>query len=479
MSPPQRDKYALTRNPVRAVRKSIVAKRRNLILPPGPVGRPVTGVLREFKRDPFEYLRGCAAEYGDIFRLPTPALDMVVVNTPDLVRYIMSDVEKYTMIGHYAPIAHRVIGRTIPLLEGDPLRQRRKLITPMFKHSSLAELADDIVDEFATRIDRWGDWADSGETVDLQHEIAWLTMPAFMRAMFGISPSDEEIRQLDHDLRMLLGSFAAAVFLSPIPKMVPLPGRDTLPAAWWRITRWIEEQIERRLTQPIDRVDMLQVLLDARNEDGSPLSRKDLVAELAILIAGGYETVVASVSWTLALLADNAGARDQLIAEVDELQGNRPGYGDLKSLEWVKACFDEGQRMQGHPFHPRIALHDDVIDGHFIARGTIIGVSVYALHRDERWWPAPDRFDPKRFTDRAVVAARPVNAFIPFGTGPHRCIGSQLGYMNAQFILTLFFQRYRMKTAPGWQPKHASTFSTTLQGGLPVTLERVSVSHPA
>jgi hypothetical protein len=53
--------------------------------------------------------------------------------------------------------------------------------------------------------------------------------------------------------------------------------------------------------------------------------------------------------------------------------------------------------------------------------------------------------------------------FIPFGVGPHRCIGSQLGYLNAQFILTLFFQRYRMRTLPGWTPKHASTFSTTLE----------------
>jgi cytochrome P450 len=77
-----------------------------------------------------------------------------------------------------------------------------------------------------------------------------------------------------------------------------------------------------------------------------------------------------------------------------------------------------------------------------------------------------------------VVSARPVNAFIPFGVGPHRCIGSQLGYLNAQFILTLFFQRYRMRTRPGWTPKHASTFSTTLEGGLPVLLDRVGTKVP-
>jgi cytochrome P450 len=98
-------------------------------------------------------------------------------------------------------------------------------------------------------------------------------MPAFMRAMFGISPSDERIGQLDHDL----------------------------------------------------------------------------IAELAILIAGGYETVVASVSWTLALLATNPEALQRLIDEVDTLEGAAPQYADLNRLTWVKACFDEGQRLQGHP----------------------------------------------------------------------------------------------------------------------------------
>jgi len=154
---------------------------------------------------------------------------------------------------------------------------------------------------------------------------------------------------------MLLSTFAAAVFLTPAPKNVPFRCRATLPAAWRRLSRWIDEQIENRLANPIEHVDMLQVLLD---------SRRDLIAELAILIAGGYETVVASVSWTLALLGTNPEALQRLIDEVDTLGGAAPQYADLNRLAWVKACFDEGQRLQGHPFHPRIALQDDVIDGY-------------------------------------------------------------------------------------------------------------------
>lgn len=467
------DPLWVTRKPINAVRNRFKTRRTQAQLPPGPKGRPFIGVLREFNADPFTYLRDCAEEYGDVFRVPLPLLNVVAVNNPDHVGHIMANTTgAYSMIGPYQKAAHLVLGRTIPILEGEPFKERRKLLTPMFRHSALSDLASTIVEEFTHRIDAWDQWADTGRTVDLQHEIAWVTMPAFMRAMFGVTPSDEEISQLDSDLRMILKTFAAAIFLCPPPNPVPLPGIDSLPAAWRRIRKYILGQIQQRRAHPIEGSDLLQVLLDARYEDGTRISDKDLIAELAILIAGGYETVVSSVSWTLALLAENPDAAQQLITEVDHLGGAAPTYEDLGDLSWVKACFDEAQRLQGHPFHPRIALRDDEIGGYFIPRGTIVGVSMYALHRDARWWPEPEKYDPSRFTSKAVAAGRPPLAFIPFGAGQHRCIGSQLGYMNAQFILALIHQRYRIHTAPGWTPKHASTFSTTIEGGLPVTLTR-------
>jgi cytochrome P450 len=211
--------------------------------------------------------------------------------------------------------------------------------------------------------------------------------------------------------------------------------------------------------------------MSARYEDGTPISRKDLATELIILLAGGYETVVASLSWTLALLSGNPGPRQLLVDEVNELRYRTLGFDDLERLSWTKACFDEGQRLQGHPFHPRFAMVDDVIGGYRIPRGTLVGVSMHSLHRDPRWWGSePDAYDPNRFYDKDIVAARPNLAFIPFGAGPHRCIGSALAYMNAQFLLALIYQRYELHTPPGWTPRHASTFSVTLRGGLPVTL---------
>ncbi|WP_228785977.1 cytochrome P450 [Nocardia terpenica] len=438
---------------------------------PGPTGRPLIGLLPEFRRDPFESVRVWAREHGDVFHVPLPLWNLVMINHPDLVTEVMNNREgRYSMIGPLEKPTAMTIGAGLPMMEGDRFRKRRRMLTPMFGRKHLARIADTIVDEFTRRIERWDRFADTGETVDLQHEIAQVTLPAFLRAMYTTRLDDRRIRQVDEDIRRMMRTMAFGVYLSGPPNPFPI-GSSSLPLTVLRLYRMVDGLIERRLAHPIEGTDLMGLLLDSRYEDGTGLGRRDLRAELIILMGGGYETVVASLSHTLGHLCVNPEPAQRLYGEIDELGGATPTLADLPRLVWAKACFDEGQRLQGHPMNPRIALRDSELGGFRIPRGTLVGTPVYTLHRDERWWAEPDRYDPTRFTDPAH-RARPNNAFIPFGAGPHHCIGSGLAYMNAQFLLTLIFQRYRLETPPGWRPRHASTFSITLDGGLPVTVSR-------
>ncbi|QIS04224.1 cytochrome P450 [Nocardia brasiliensis] len=440
---------------------------------PGPKGRPVVGVLPEFRRDPFESVRGWARTYGDVFHVPLPLWNLVMVNHPDLVNQVMNDRDgRFSMVGPGEQPIARTIGSALPMMEGDRFRRRRRMLTPMFGRRHLARIADTIVDEFVQRIERWDHFADTGTVVDLQHEIAQVTLPAFLRAMYSTKLSDDRLAQVDVDMRLLMRAVAAAALLSNPPNPLPIPGTNNLPMSVYRLSRLVSGLIDDRLAHPSEQTDLLGLLLDSRYDDGTGLSRRDLRAELIALMGGGYETVVASLSHTLAHLCTNPEPAQRLFDEIDELDGATPTLDDLSRLTWAKACFDEGQRLQGHPMNPRLAVRDSEIAGFHIPRGTLVGTPVYTVHRDERWWRAPDSYDPTRFT-ASDHPARPNNAFIPFGAGPHHCIGSGMAYMNAQFLLTLIFQRYRLHTEPGWRPRHASTFSITLDGGLPVRLSRV------
>lgn len=439
---------------------------------PGPAGLPGVGVLPRFTRDPFESVRGWAEEYGDVFHVPVPLWNLVMVNHPDLVDQVMNDRDgHFSMIGPAESIVARTIGASLPMMEGERFRRRRRTLTPMFGRRHLARIAESVADEFVLRLERWKAWADTGRVVDLQHEISQVTLPAFLRAMYSTSVTDEKLAELDRDLRLLMRTVAAGVLLSPPPNPLPM-GSQSLPLAWRRLRRTVEELIDERVANPIDGTDLLGLLLEARYDDGSAISRKDLAMELIVLMAGGYETVVASLSHTLAHLCLNPEPTALLYEEVDALDGAVPTLDDLGRLTWAKACFDEGQRLQGHPMNPRAALSDTDLGGFHIPRGTLVGTPVYTLHRDQRWWTDPDAYDPTRFADREAVMARPNLAFIPFGAGPHHCIGSGMAYMNAQFLIALIFQRYRLEVPRGWRPRHASTFSITLQGGLPVRLSR-------
>ncbi|WP_405136321.1 cytochrome P450 [Nocardia sp. NBC_01388] len=440
---------------------------------PGPTGLPGLGVLREFRRDPFESVRGWAREYGDVFHVPLPLWNLVMVNHPDLVNQVMNDRDgHFSMVGPLEKPLASTIGSMLPIMEGERFRKRRRMLTPMFGRKHLARIADTIVDEFTCRIERWDHYADTGQVVDLQHEIAQVTLPAFLRAMYSTHLSDAELAQIDVDMRLLMRTVAAGVLLANPPSPLPIPGTENLPMAVYRLVRLVNRLVAERSSTPTDDVDLLGLLQASRYDDGTGLNSRDLRVELIGLMGGGYETVVASLSHTLAHLCTNPEPAQRLYAEVDALGNAVPTLDDLSRLTWAKACFDEGQRLQGHPMNPRLAMRDSEIAGFHIPRGTLVGVPVYTLQRDERWWVDPDRYDPTRFTDPSHPP-RPNSAFIPFGAGPHHCIGSGMAYMNAQFLLALIFQRYRLNTPADWKPKHASTFSITLEGGLPVTIRRI------
>ena len=429
-------------------------------------------MLPELKADPFGYLRHLGKLYGDVYRLPMPTYDVVIVNHPDHVRHIMSHRDgEYSLIGPATGAVRKVLGTSMQMMEGEEFRRRRKPLTPMMGRRQLTRIATTVADEFADRLARWDRLAETGEPIDLQHEINGVVIPGFMRAMFSVKLSDAELHRPDVDIRTLMQSASSPLLLGPAPRL--LPGDGNPVQAWFRLRHWLKRRIKQRLADAESYDDLLQVLLDARYEDGTPISRRDVITEAMMLVGGGYETVVAALAWTLALLPQNPRAQQRLYDEVDGLGGAQPGYADLDRLKWAKACFDEGQRLQGLLLQPRFAMIDDIIGGYRIRRGTLIGLAIYALQRDPRWWgPDAESYEPIRFYDKDIVAARPNLAFMPFGAGPHRCFGAAMGYLEAQFLLAQIHQRFRIQTHAGRVPEHDPALPWPVKGGVPAVLTK-------
>jgi cytochrome P450 len=140
----------------------------------------------------------------------------------------------------------------------------------------------------------------------------------------------------------------------------------------------------------------------------------------------------------------------------------------MERLPFVRACFDEAQRLQGGlVFNPKIALADDVIGGYRIPAGATVLNSNITLGRDVRFWGADaDRFRPARWLEDET----PTAAFQNFSRGRRMCLGKRMAYIEATLTIATAYQRYRFTAPPGWRPQHAYQMSVGVKGGVNLEL---------
>ncbi|SHU15646.1 putative cytochrome P450 [Mycobacteroides abscessus subsp. abscessus] len=464
------DPFHSTRHPLQAVR-SLLSDRK----PPrltGPRGLPVVGVWPEYNRSPHEFLLQASKQYGDIFRLPLPFGDVVYVNHPELAKRVLTDEDRFEALPSPLLGFFDRYMALFPAMRREEYHERRRSFMSALSRRSLSRSSDAIVNGLSGGVQRWDSLCGGGEYVNLTPRIAQVTLPMVLRAMIATEFDAPTLAQMDSDLSNLL-SAASLAFLPWTFR--PKSGRALLGSAR-RSYRLFDAVLQERLAHPTsagEHPDMLDVILSERRPGGELLRHHERVSELIIVMTGAYDTIVSSVSWTLAQLILNPDALERLRTETDEvLQGRAATFDDIGALKWTKACFDEAQRLQGGPMHPRFATTDTELAGHSIPKDTIVGVGWYSQHMDPRWWPDPQRYDPTRFFDPQISRARPNEVFLPFSIGVHQCPGMGMAYLQGTLLVANVVQRYDFSLPTGWRPRHDYRGATTIAGGLPVKLSR-------
>jgi cytochrome P450 len=169
------------------------------------------------------------------------------------------------------------------------------------------------------------------------------------------------------------------------------------------------------------------------------------------IFLAGHETTANAMTWAWHLLAQNPEAEGRLHAELDEVLagGRRPEPEDVPALRYTEMVVAETMRLYPPAWAiGRLALEDYEVGGYLIPRGALVIVSQYVVHRDPRFWPDPERFDPERWTPEAK-ADRPQFAYFPFGGGPRRCVGEGFAWTETVLILAALARRWRARPVPG------------------------------
>jgi cytochrome P450 len=206
---------------------------------------------------------------------------------------------------------------------------------------------------------------------------------------------------------------------------------------------------ERRREGTDGRGDLLSMLIEARDEQsGAGMDDRQLRDEVMTLFLAGHETTAMSLAWTFVLLSENPTVRAALAAEVDARLGDAASPDARLAVPYVRMVLEEAMRIYPPAWIvTRSVEQDDEIDGFRVAQGSLVLLSPWVTHRDETLWPNPEAFDPRRFAPDAPE--RPRHAYVPFGGGPHLCIGAPFAMLEAQLVLATVARRYELELVPG------------------------------
>jgi len=219
----------------------------------------------------------------------------------------------------------------------------------------------------------------------------------------------------------------------------------------------------------------LSVLLEARDDAGTAMTDRQLHDEIMTLFLAGHETTANALSWTWYLLAMNPEAVQKLIAEVDSvLAGRNPTIADLPHLRYAEMVLRESMRL----YPPvwvigRRALSGFRLGEFQLRAGSNVLMSQLLMHRDPRYFPEPERFDPERWVPGDPrLAALPRFAYFPFGGGPRVCIGAGFAQMEALLLLVTIVQKFRMELIPGQTIQRLPSVTLRPKHGIYVRLAR-------
>jgi cytochrome P450 len=406
---------------------------------------------------PISFLERAHQKHGDLFTAKFTIGQVVFIAEPALIKDVFTGDPDVLHAGeaNAGPLEPLMGRNSVLLLDGAEHMRQRKLMLPSFHGERMQRYGELIGHIAADEISRWP----VGRPFGMRSRAQAITLEVIMRAVFGIEDAERLARLRDRLGRMLdIGMQRTALASIVLPLMRKTIGRRV----WERFQRLradvdevlYDEIARRRVAEDIaDRDDVLSILLQARDDDGTQMTDVELRDELMTLLVAGHETTATTLAWAFELLLRHPDELAKLQKEVDETGGG----------DYLDAVIKETLRIR--PVVPGVVRKLTApwtLNGYDLPAGVRVAPNIYLTHRNPRVFPEPDRFRPERFLE----SPPDTYSWIPFGGGIRRCLGASFALYELKVVIPAVLRSVRLRAVGPPEPitRRAITFVPARDG---------------
>jgi cytochrome P450 len=435
----------------------------------GLLGLPL---LKFIEKDPLAAASAFHTHYGDVAKLNILFRRIYYFFHPDATRQILVEHDAdFAREQRLLKIFQSMQGRNALTSEGADWARQRRILTPGFSQKRVTgymalmqQAARDCLDrELPNEVGQ-------SSLVDVGELTTQIAMDVILRTLFSKAANPKLAAQMSRATRVLTRQTMREVYWALIPPdWLPFPGRGSKLKAKAEINRMIAEHIADRCKQTNDsaadkRSDVLAMLLSASDDAASAtdaaktrLSPQEVHDNALLLFGAGFDTTASALCFWIGLMAAHPDVVRKLRSELDALCANLDASNptrelqpeDIARLPYLNATIKEAMRLYppSTALISRVALKDVVIQDTPIPKGTLIAIPIWQLHHDPRWFPEPEKFCPERFLPDAPTIPR--GAFMPFGAGPHFCLGQHFASIEMALIAAEIIEHFDVVFEPG------------------------------
>lgn len=389
---------------------------------------PLMGILPYLWRSPAERLISLYERYGPVFRTKIPGQRVHIAIGPEANEKVLRATETVASAHDGNGQFTWLFGEPIETLDGSSHRRLRNLLSPLFSGAGLEHITSNMAQVIRGTVAEW-------QSLPIVEATRLLSLHVILRAVIGAAATDLK------ELERLYNTFTCAFFAPKIA--LPYTHYTRGLEARERIDRWLLEHIASMTNHPSSQDNILGLIVSRSSGEKAVLSQQEVLDNVRIMVFAGQETTASVLAWTLIHLALDNDLWNHLCKEVPRSTELPLTFSQVGQFTFIRRLLNESLRRYTPAwFVPRGIRADNlVIGGHAVPKGTMIAVSPLATQHLSQYWPKPFQYDVDRWNSDFAPQA---NTFLPFGIGPHTCLGTMFATIEmTQLLVALAASRRR------------------------------------